>query len=72
MGAGSWHTGTSCLSSQYHFSALDLAESSGASQQSGLGRVLPVIQGDFLKLMSVIYSSSVLLNAWDFWDIKYI
>lgn len=59
------------LSSQYHFSALDLAESSGASQQSGLGCVLPVIEGDFLKLMSVIYSSSVLLNAWDFWGIKY-
>lgn len=56
VGAGLWQTGTSCLFSQYHFSALVLAESSGASQQTGLGHALPVIQGEFLKLMSVIYS----------------
>lgn len=57
--------------SQYHFSALVLAESSGVSQQTGLGHALPVIQGEFLKLMSVIYSPSVLLNAWDFWGTQY-
>lgn len=53
VGTGLWHTGMSCPLSQYHFSALALAESSGTSQQSGLGHVLPVIQGDFLKLMSL-------------------
>lgn len=54
VGAGLWRRGMSC---QYHFSALDLADSSGASQQSGLGHVLPVIQGNFLKPVSVRYQS---------------
>lgn len=54
VGAGLWRRGMSC---QYHFSSLDLADSSGASQQSGLGHVLPVIQGDFLKPVSVRYQS---------------
>lgn len=70
MGAGFWHTGMSCLLSRYHFSALDLAESSGASQQSGLGHVLPVIQGDFLKLMSVICQSFCSMECPGFLEYK--
>lgn len=49
VGAGLWHTGTSWLLSQYHFSALDLAESSGASQQSRLGPCTSCHSRGFLK-----------------------